>query len=147
MGENLARKLIADHLVDGDMEPGSEIALRVDQILTHDATGPLCALQLESMGVTEACAQTAVAYVDHLLVESDSKNADDHVLLDSAAQRFGWWFSRAGNGVSHPVHQQRQGCDPGDAAPARGRWGHRADHRIPRAGSSGALSDGSACHR
>lgn len=63
MGENLARKLIADHLVDGDMEPGGEIALRVNQILTHDGTGPLCALELEAMGSTGPCAQTAVAYV------------------------------------------------------------------------------------
>ena len=109
MAENLARKLIAGHLVDGDLAPGSEIALRIDQILTHDAGGPLCVLQLEAMGLDQVRPPLAVAYVDHLLGENDSRNADDHLLLESAAQRFGMWFSRSGNGVSHPVHQQRFG--------------------------------------
>jgi homoaconitase/3-isopropylmalate dehydratase large subunit len=109
MGNNLARQLIADHLVEGEMRPGEEIALKIDQFLLHDGTGPLWALQLEAMGVEQISAETVVAYVDHLLVEADSKNADDHILLQSAARRFGMWFSRAGNGTSHPVHQQRFG--------------------------------------
>jgi aconitate hydratase len=134
MAENLARKLIADHLVDGDPDPGEEIALRIDQILTHDANGPLCALQLDAMGVSGPCAQTAAAYVDHLLVESDSRNADDHVLLDSAARRFGMWFSRAGNGVSHPVHQQRFGV------PGASLLG--TDSHTPAAGALGMLAIG-----
>jgi aconitate hydratase len=91
------------------MRPDAEIALKIDQFLLHDGTGPLCALQLEAMGVEQVCAETVVAYVDHLLVEADSKNADDHILLHSAARRFGMWFSRAGDGTSHPVHQQRFG--------------------------------------
>jgi aconitate hydratase len=109
MGNNLARQLIADHLVEGEMRPGEEIALKIDQFLLHDGTGPLCALQLEAMGVEQISGDTAVAYCDHLLVEADSKNADDHILLQSAARRFGMWFSRPGNGTSHPVHQQRFG--------------------------------------
>jgi aconitate hydratase len=134
VAENLARKLVADHLVAGEPEPGEEIALRIDQILTHDANGPLCALQLDAMGVAEPCTQTAVAYVDHLLVESDSRNADDHVLLDSAARRFGMWFSRAGNGVSHPVHQQRFGV------PGASLLG--TDSHTPAAGALGMLAIG-----
>src|SRR6266481_1195345 len=81
MAENLARQLIAEHLIEGEMSPDAEIALKIDQFLLSDATGPLCALQLEAMGVEEIRAETAVAYVDHLLVEADSKNADDHILL------------------------------------------------------------------
>jgi aconitate hydratase len=134
MAEDLARQLIAAHLVEGEMRPGSEIGLKIDQILLHDATGPLCALQLEAMGVDEARAETAVAYVDHLLVEGDSKNADDHVLLLSAARRFGMWFSRAGNGTSHPVHQQRFGV------PGRSLLG--ADSHTPAAGGIGMLAIG-----
>ena len=94
MGNNLAHQLIAAHLVEGEMRPGEEIALKIDQFLTHDMCGPLCALQLEAMGVEEISGDIAVAYCDHLLIEADSKNADDHILLQSAARRFGMWFSR-----------------------------------------------------
>jgi aconitate hydratase len=134
MGNNLARQLIADHLVDGQMRPGEEIALKIDQFLLHDATGPLCALQLEAMGVEEICGDTAVAYCDHLLVEADSKNADDHILLQSAARRFGMWFSRPGNGTSHPIHQQRFGI------PGKTLLG--ADSHTPAAGGIGMLAIG-----
>src|SRR5271155_3915726 len=103
MGTNLARQLIADHLVEGEMRPGEEIALKIDQFLTHDMCGPLCALQLEAIGVEEISGDIAVAYCDHLLIQADSKNADDHILLQSATRRFGMWFSRPGNGTSHPV--------------------------------------------
>ena len=122
MGNGLAHQLIAAHLVEGQMRPGEEIALKIDQFLLHDGTGPLCALQLEAMGVEEVCGDIAVAYCDHLLVEADSKNADDHILLQSAARRYGMWFSRPGNGTSHPVHQQRFGI-PGKhcSAPTRTR--------------------------
>jgi aconitate hydratase len=93
MGNNLVHQLIADHLVEGDMRPGEEIALKIDQFLTHVTCGPLSALQLEAMGVEEISGDTTVAYCDHLLIEADSKNADDHILLQSAARRFGMWFS------------------------------------------------------
>ena len=134
MTENLARQLIAEHLVEGEMRPGAEIALKIDQFLLHDGTGPLCALQLEAMGVEQISGGTAVAYCDHLLVEADSKNADDHILLQSAARRFGMWFSRPGNGTSHPVHQQRFGV------PGKTLLG--ADSHTPGAGGIGMLAIG-----
>lgn len=134
MAENLARKLIADHLVDGDMTPGTEIALRIDQILLHDASGPMCALELEAMGLDEIKVPLAVAYTDHLLLETDSRNADDHLLLESAARRFGMWFSRSDNGVSHAVHQQRFGV------PGQSLLG--GDSHTPAAGSLGMLAIG-----
>jgi aconitate hydratase len=134
MGNNLARQLVADHIVEGEMRPGEEIALKIDQFLLHDGTGPLCTLQLEAMGVEQICGDTAVAYCDHLLVEADSKNADDHILLQSAARRFGMWFSRPGNGTSHPVHQQRFGV------PGKTLLG--ADSHTPGAGGIGMLAVG-----
>jgi aconitate hydratase len=134
MGNNLARQLIADHLVEGEMRPGEEIALKIDQFLLHDGTGPLCALQLEAMGVEQISGDIVVAYCDHLLVEADSKNADDHILLQSAARRFGMWFSRPGNGTSHPVHQQRFGV------PGKTLLG--ADSHTPGAGGIGMLAVG-----
>ncbi len=106
---NVASKLIESHLVDGEMVPGEEVAIRIDQVLTHDATGPLIALELEAMGLEEVRPELAVGYVDHLLLQGDSKNADDHLFLQSACQRFGMWYSKAGNGISHPVHQERFG--------------------------------------
>lgn len=132
--QNLARKLIADHLVDGEMTPGTEIALRIDQILLHDATGPLCALELEAMGLDDIRAPLGVAYTDHLLLEADSRNADDHLLLQSAARRFGLWYSGPDNGVSHPVHQQRFGV------PGASLLG--ADSHTPAAGALGMLAIG-----
>jgi aconitate hydratase len=134
MVKNLAHQLIAAHLVEGQMHPGEEIALKIDQFLLHDGTGPLCALQLEAMGIDQICGDTAVAYCDHLLVEADSKNADDHILLQSAARRFGMWFSRPGNGTSHPVHQQRFGI------PGKTLLG--ADSHTPAAGGIGMLAIG-----
>jgi len=134
MGTNLARQLIADHLVEGEMRPGEEIALKIDQFLTHDMCGPLCALQLEAMGVEEVSGDIAVAYCDHLLIEADSKNADDHILLQSAARRFGMWFSRPGNGTSHPVHQQRFGV------PGKTLLG--TDSHTPGAGGIGMFAIG-----
>ena len=104
-----AYKLIESHLVDGEMVPGEEVSIRVDQVLTHDATGPLIALELEAMGLDEIRPEFAVGYVDHLLIQGDSKNADDHLFLRSACQRFGMWYSKPGNGISHPVHQERFG--------------------------------------
>jgi aconitate hydratase len=134
MGNNLARQLIADHLVEGEIRPGEEIALKIDQFLTHDMCGPLCALQLEAMGVEEISGDVAAAYCDHLLIEADSKNADDHILLQSAARHFGMWFSRPGNGTSHPVHQQRFGV------PGKTLLG--TDSHTPGAGGIGMLAIG-----
>ncbi|KAA5543201.1 aconitate hydratase [Roseiconus nitratireducens] len=105
----LTEQLIKQHLVSGDPTPGSEIALRIDQTLTQDATGTLVMLELEALNLQRAHTEVSVQYVDHNLLQEDHKNPDDHLFLESAAKRFGLWFSRPGNGVSHPLHQQRFG--------------------------------------
>ncbi|MCF8339157.1 MAG: aconitate hydratase, partial [Bacteroidales bacterium] len=106
---NVTQKILAKHMIDGEMTPGKEIGLKVDQALLQDATGTLVMLELEAMKLDRAKTEVAVQYVDHNLLQTDFKNADDHVFLESAAQRFGIWFSRPGNGVSHPVHMERFG--------------------------------------
>ncbi|MBX3708228.1 MAG: aconitate hydratase [Gammaproteobacteria bacterium] len=103
---NMTQKIIHSHLLEGDMTPGEEIALKVDQTLCQDATGTLVMLELEAMGLDRIKTDLSVQYVDHNLIQEDFKNADDHLFLQSAAQRFGLWFSRAGNGVSHPLHME-----------------------------------------
>lgn len=106
---NLAKKLIAAHLVSGRMVPGEEIGIRIDQTLTQDATGTLVMLELEAMGLDRVRTDLSAQYVDHNLIQEDFRNADDHLFLESACRRFGIWYSRPGNGVSHPVHQERFG--------------------------------------
>lgn len=106
---NVTQKLIQSHLVQGEMKPGTEIGISIDQALLQDATGTLVQLELEAMGLDRAKTEVAVQYVDHNLLQTDYKNADDHLFLHSAAQKFGLWFSRPGNGVSHPVHMERFG--------------------------------------
>ncbi|MDT7830562.1 aconitate hydratase [Pricia sp. S334] len=106
---NVTQKLISSHLIEGEMKPGSEIGLKIDQALLQDATGTLVQLELEAMGLDQAKTEVAVQYVDHNLLQTDFKNADDHLFLHSAAQKFGLWFSRPGNGVSHPIHMERFG--------------------------------------
>ncbi|KAB7704386.1 aconitate hydratase [Bacillus aerolatus] len=104
---NITQKLIKGHLVSGDMVPGSEIGLRIDQTLTQDATGTMVMLELEAMGLDQAKTEASAQYVDHNLIQVDNKNPDDHLFLQSATRRFGLYYSRPGNGVSHPVHMQR----------------------------------------
>lgn len=106
MAANLAQKLIRSHLVEGSMKPGEEIGLHIDQTLTQDATGTLVMLELEAMQLDRVHTEVSVQYVDHNLLQEDFKNPDDHLFLQSACQRFGLWFSRPGNGVSHPLHQE-----------------------------------------
>lgn len=106
---NVSQKLIQSHLIQGELKPGTEIGLKIDQALLQDATGTLVQLELEAMGLERAKTEVAVQYVDHNLLQTDYKNADDHLFLHSAAQKFGLWFSRPGNGVSHPLHMQRFG--------------------------------------
>jgi len=109
MSRNLTQKLIENHLTDGDMTPGEPIAVRFDQTLTQDATGTLVMLTLEAMELDRVKTELSAQYVDHNLIQEDYRNPDDHLFLHSAAQRFGVWFSRPGNGVSHPLHMQRFG--------------------------------------
>ena len=106
MSMNLAQKLIQSHLLEGKMTPGEEIALKIDQTLTQDATGTLVMLELEAMQLDRVKTELSAQYVDHNLIQADFKNPDDHLFLESAAKRFGVHFSRPGNGVSHPVHME-----------------------------------------
>jgi len=108
-GYNVTQKLINAHLLDGELKPGQEIGLKIDQALLQDATGTLVQLELEAMKLDCAKTEVAVQYVDHNLLQTDFKNADDHAFLHSAAQKFGLWYSRPGNGVSHPLHMERFG--------------------------------------
>ncbi|HEQ71671.1 MAG TPA: aconitate hydratase [Spirochaetia bacterium] len=107
---NVTQKLISSHLESGTMQPGAEIKLRIDHILQQDATGTMVMLELEAMGIRRVKAECAVQYVDHNLLQADYKNADDHRFLETAAARFGYWFSRPGNGISHVVHMERFGA-------------------------------------
>ncbi|MCA9445822.1 MAG: aconitate hydratase [Candidatus Omnitrophica bacterium] len=134
MPRNIAQKLIADHLLEGDMEPGEEIGIRIDQTLTQDATGTLVMLELEAMGVDRVKTERSVQYVDHNLLQEDNKNPDDHLFLKSACERFGLWFCPPGTGVSHPVHQERFGI------PGKTLLG--SDSHTPAGGAIGMLAIG-----
>ena len=134
MGLNVAQKLIESHLVEGDMRPGEEIGLKIDQTLTQDATGTLVMLEFEAMGLPRVRTELSAQYVDHNLLQTDFKNADDHLFLRSACRKFGVWYSRPGNGVSHPTHQQRFG------KPGKTLLG--SDSHTPAAGSIGMLAIG-----
>lgn len=106
---NITEQLIKSHLVTGEMTPGSEIGIQIDHVLQQDATGTLVMLELQAMGLTEVKAEKAVQYVDHNLLQTDFKNADDHAYLQAAAQNMGYHYSRAGNGISHVVHMEQFG--------------------------------------
>ncbi|MEJ2637327.1 MAG: aconitate hydratase, partial [Calditrichia bacterium] len=134
MGKNVTRKLIESHLVDGDMKAGEEIALKIDQTLTQDATGTMVMLEFEAMKIPRVKTEVSVQYVDHNLLQTDFKNADDHLFLRSACRKFGVWFSRPGNGVSHPVHMERFGI------PGKTLLG--SDSHTVSAGSLGMLAIG-----
>jgi aconitate hydratase len=134
MAQNVAEKLISAHLVEGELVPGTEIGLRIDQTLTQDATGTMVMLELEAMGLDRARTEVSVQYVDHNLLQSGSQNAEDHEFLRSACRRFGIWYSKPGNGVSHPTHMQRFGV------PGRTMVG--SDSHTPAAGSLGMLAIG-----
>jgi len=109
MAQNVTQKLIASHLAEGRMIPGEEISLKIDQTLTQDATGTLVMLEFEAIGLERVRTELSVQYVDHNLLQEDFKNSDDHLFLRSACKKFGLWYSRPGNGVSHPVHMERFG--------------------------------------
>ena len=134
MAQNLTQKLIADHLIEGEMIPGKEIAIKIDQTLTQDATGTLVMLELEAMDLKQAKTEISTQYVDHNLIQEDFRNPDDHLFLESAAKRFGLYFSRPGNGVSHPLHMQYFG-KPGKTMAG-------SDSHTPAAGSLGMFAVG-----
>lgn len=134
MSENLSRQLIASKLVNGAMEPGEEIALHMDQVLLQDVLGTLVMLELEAMGVHRVKTHPSVQYIDHGLVQQDHINADAHLFLKSACERFGVCYSAPGNGISHPVHMERFGV-PGASMVG-------SDSHTPAAGALGMLAIG-----
>jgi aconitate hydratase len=109
MGNNLVYKILGSHLVEGKLEPGSEIAIRIDQTLTQDATGTMAYLQFEAMDVPRVKTELSVSYVDHNTIQDGFENADDHRYLMTVASKFGIHYSKAGNGICHQVHLERFG--------------------------------------
>jgi aconitate hydratase len=131
---NLTHKLIQSHLVSGDLRAGAEIALRIDQTLTQDATGTLCYLQFEAIGVPRVRTKLSVSYVDHQLLQADFRNADDHIYLQDIAAKYGLLYSRPGNGICHQVHLERF------AVPGQTLLG--TDSHTPTCGGMGMLAMG-----
>jgi len=135
MPANITQQLIASHLVSGEMKPGEEIALRIDQTLTQDVTGTMAYLQLEAIGVPRVRAKLSVSYVDHNMLQIGFESADDHRYLQSAAARYGVYFSRPGNGICHQVHLERFSV-PGETLIG-------SDSHTPTCGGVGMLAIGS----
>ena len=131
---NVAQKLIASHLVTGDLTPGSEISIRIDQTLTQDSTGTMAYLQLEAMGVDKVRTKRSVAYIDHNMLQSGSENPDDHKYIQTVAAKHGIWFSRPGNGICHQVHLERF------SVPGQTLLG--SDSHTPTCGAAGMLAIG-----
>ena len=134
MGKTIAQKIIASHLVRGDMTPGSEIALRIDQTLTQDATGTMAYLEFETMGIPRVRTELSVAYVDHNTLQCGFENSDDHRYLQTVAAKYGVRFSRPGNGICHQVHLERFG------KPGKTLIG--SDSHTPTGGGLGMLAFG-----
>ncbi len=134
MGKTIAQKIIAAHLLSGDMTPGSEVALKIDQTLTQDATGTMAYLEFEAMGIPHVKTELSVAYVDHNTLQCGFENADDHRYLQTVAAKYGIRFSRPGNGICHQVHLERFG------KPGKTLIG--SDSHTPTAGGLGMLAFG-----
>jgi len=133
MGKTVTEKILAAHLVEGRLEKGAEIGIRIDQTLnqtlTQDATGTMAYLEFEAIGIPRVATELSVCYVDHNLLQSDFRNADDHRFLQSIARRFGLYFSPPGNGISHQIHLERFGqpgtawaCSPSAPAVSMSPW-------------------------
>jgi aconitate hydratase len=134
MGRTLTEKIIAAHLVEGQLVKGTEIGVRIDQTLTQDATGTMAYLEFEAIGIPRVQTELSVCYVDHNLVQSDFKNADDHRFLQSIARKYGLYFSPPGNGISHQIHLEQFGL------PGKTLLG--SDSHTPTGGGLGMLAIG-----
>ena len=134
MGLTIAQKIIKEHLISGEMTVGSEVALRIDQTLTQDATGTMAYLEFETMGVPRVKTELSVAYIDHNTLQSGFENADDHRFIQSMAKKHGLYFSRPGNGICHQVHLERFG------KPGKTLIG--SDSHTPTGGGIGMLAMG-----
>ena len=134
MGMTIAEKIICSHLVSGEMKPGEDIGLRIDQTLTQDATGTMAYLEFEAMGIPRVKTERSVAYIDHNTLQSGFENADDHRYIQSIAKKHGIYFSRPGNGICHQLHLERFG------APGKTLIG--SDSHTPTGGGIGMLAFG-----
>jgi aconitate hydratase len=134
MGMTVTEKILAAHLVEGELTKGSEIGIRIDQTLTQDATGTMAYLEFEATGIPRVQTEVSVCYVDHNLVQSDFRNADDHRFLQSVARKYGLYFSPPGNGISHQIHLERFGI------PGKTLLG--SDSHTPTGGGLGMLAIG-----
>ncbi|MBR5797902.1 MAG: aconitate hydratase, partial [Clostridia bacterium] len=134
MGLTIAQKIIKAHLVEGEMIAGQEIALRMDQTLTQDATGTMAYLEFEAIGIPRVRTELSVAYIDHNTLQSGFENADDHRYIQSVAKKHGIRFSRPGNGICHQVHLERFG------KPGKTLIG--SDSHTPTGGGIGMLAFG-----
>ena len=134
MGYTIAQKIIKAHLISGDMTVGSEVALKIDQTLTQDATGTMAYLEFETMGLDRVKTERSVAYIDHNTLQSGFENADDHRYIQSVAKKHGIYFSRPGNGICHQVHLERFG------KPGKTLIG--SDSHTPTGGGIGMLAMG-----
>jgi aconitate hydratase len=134
MAKTIVEQIMAAHLVSGELVPGAEVALKIDHTLTQDATGTLTYLEFEAMGVDRVRPEVAVSYVDHNLLQTDFRNADDHRFLRTIAAKYGLYFSPPGNGISHQVHLERF------SVPGKTMLG--SDSHTPTAGGAGMLSFG-----
>ncbi|MCW5203792.1 MAG: aconitate hydratase [Candidatus Electrothrix communis] len=134
MGQTVAEKILAAHLIEGELKKGEEIGLRIDQTLTQDATGTMAYLEFEAIGIPRVQTELSVSYVDHNMLQSDFKNADDHIFLQGTARKFGLHFSPPGNGICHQVHLERFGV------PGKTLLG--SDSHTPTGGGMGMLAMG-----
>src|SRR5512143_1273970 len=134
MAKTIVEQIMEAHLVSGELVPGAEVALKIDQTLTQDATGTLAYLEFEAMGVERVRTGLSVSYVDHNLLQTDYRNADDHRFLKTIAAKYGLYFSPPGNGISHQVHLERF------SVPGKTILG--SDSHTPTAGGAGMLAFG-----
>jgi aconitate hydratase len=134
LGYNIAQKILLEHLVEGSLKPGEEIAIKIDQTLTQDATGTMAYLQLEAMGIDRVKTKRSVAYIDHNTLQTGFENADDHKFIATVAKKYGIYYSKAGNGICHQVNLERFAV-PGDTLLG-------SDSHTPTAGGMGCLAIG-----
>ena len=131
---NVTSKILGEHIVAGEPEPGKEIKIKIDQTLTQDATGTMAYLEFEAIGISRVKTELSVSYVDHNTLQTDFKNPDDHIYLQSVAAKYGLYFSRPGNGICHQIHLERF------ARPGKTLLG--SDSHTPTAGGIGSLAIG-----
>jgi aconitate hydratase len=134
MRKSVTQKILEEHIIDGKFEPGKEIAIKIDQTLTQDATGTMAYLQFEAMGLSKVKTELSVSYIDHNTIQVGFENADDHRYLQSIAAKYGIYLSRAGNGICHQVHLERFG------KPGKTLLG--SDSHTPTAGGLGMIAIG-----